>query len=179
MEYLWLVILVAIILKFIGRQPVGRQSRRYRPRGKFDLPRQNLPDNEEDVGYNEEEMPYAQKEIPYGRKESPPDNWSSCEPAERWREADIQVGQVGRDDGLIHAAAESGFAGNPQVPAAIGGPRSGKHVEPEESCSNNELFADGLNEQELIKGVVWSQILGSRAGIQGARRLGRHNTMMQ
>ncbi len=181
MEYLWLAILVAIILRAFGRQPIGRQPGRYKPRGKFDVPREDLP-------YNEKEMPYAEKELP-------PAGLSAGEPGDRRREFNEPPVPARRGGDSTHAGAEYGYAGRRQGP--IGVRRSGRSVEltkepsygsrrekpagerrqstgPSRELdrrrSGEELFEDGLGRQEVIKGMVWFQILGARGGVQASRR---------
>ncbi|MBP7331402.1 MAG: hypothetical protein BWY65_01556 [Firmicutes bacterium ADurb.Bin373] len=181
MEYLWLAILVAIILRAFGRQPIGRQPGRYKPRGKFDVPREGLP-------YNEKEMPYAEKEMP-------PAGFPAGEPGERRREFNVPPDPARRGGDLTHAGAEYGYAGRRQSPAGVrrsgrsgnltkelsyGSRQEGPAGERRQSTgpsrelnrrrSGEELFEDGLGRQEVIKGMVWSQILGPRGGIQASRR---------
>ena len=97
MEYLWLAILVAIILRAFGRQPIGRQPGRYKPRGKFDVPREGLP-------YNEKEMPYAEKEMP-------PAGFPAGEPGERRREFNVPPDPARRGGDLTHAGANTDMRG--------------------------------------------------------------------
>jgi hypothetical protein len=37
-------------------------------------------------------------------------------------------------------------------------------------CGGPELFDGGIGQREFIKGMVWSQILGPRGGIQASKR---------
>ena len=176
MEYFWLIILAFIIFRAIAGQP-----RRYEPRGKYDVPREDFP-------YKEEEMLYAEEELL-------PAGLSAGEPGERRQELNVPAGPAGRGGDLTHAGAESGYEGRRPGPSGVrrsgrggdltkrlsyesrqegpAGERrqsTGPRRELNRCRSGEELFEDGLSRQEVIKGIVWSQILGPRGGIQANRR---------
>ncbi|MDD4334958.1 MAG: hypothetical protein PHY77_05050 [Desulfotomaculaceae bacterium] len=138
---------------------IGRQPRRYEPRGKYDVPREGLPYYEKEMPYNENEMLYAEEEMPYSEEELPP--------------AGTESGYAGRRQGPTvvrgNLNKESSHESRPEGPVRERRQNTGSRQELHVICSDDELFADGLSRQEVIKGMVWSQVLGPRGGIQATR----------
>ncbi|NLJ77620.1 MAG: hypothetical protein GX325_10275 [Peptococcaceae bacterium] len=188
MEYFWLAIIVLIILRAIGVQ-----SRRYKSPGKVDLPREDLPHMERDYpqiegdfSYNEKDYPYSVRDPSYMEEdylyndEGLP---SSGDPA--WEtdgngqglSAQSAAEASGHDSDWAGKAGQKGrLTEEAMVPFAAGGDGEnivatggGGSAGSTEGGALQQL-AGGLNRQEVIKGMVWYQILGPRGGLQANRR---------
>ncbi|MFX4263455.1 hypothetical protein ACOBQJ_14820 [Pelotomaculum propionicicum] len=150
MKYIWLIIMVVIILR-----SVGRLMERSGYRGKFELPRKELPYDEDDLFL-----------------ESAP----AGEPGEGGSEADLPGFPAGRGGGgdLTAAGDVPRTVGMLKEPAGQSPPERGRDVgsrrELDGRCGAAELFEGGISQREFIKGMVWSQILGPRGGIQASKR---------
>lgn len=148
MEYIWLIIMVAIILR-----SVGRLMERSGYRGKFELPRKELPYDEDDLFL-----------------ESTP----SGEPGKSIPALSLPEYPAARGGDLTAAGDGSRTAGVQKGPAGQRPPERGGNIdtcrEPDDGLCGAELFGGGISQREFIKGMVWSQILGPRGGLQASKR---------
>lgn len=149
MEYIWLIIMVAIILR-----SVGRLMERSGYRGKFELPRKELPCDEDDL-----------------LLESTP----SGEPGESIPALSLPEYPAARGGDLTAAGDVTMTVGMQKEPAGQRPPERGRNIdtcrELDDGLCGAELFAGGISQREFIKGMVWSQILGPRGGLQASKRL--------
>ncbi len=148
MEYIWLIIIVAIILKNLGRL-----TERYGSRGKIDFPREEPPFDAEDLLL---------------------ESTSGGEPGESEPEPDLTAYPDGRG-GLVVVSNVSRNEERQEGPPVRRRPEHGWDTdtgrEPDYGrCGAAELFDGGISQREFIKGMVWSQILGPRGGIQASKR---------
>lgn len=147
MEYIWLIIIVAIILKNLGRL-----TERYGSRGKLDFPR--------------EEPPFDADEL---LLESTADG----KPGESEPDPDLTAYPDGRGS-LAVVSNVSRYEERQEGPPVRRRPERGRDTdtsrEPDDGSCGLELFESGIGQREFIKGMVWSQILGPRGGIQASKR---------
>lgn len=148
MEYIWLIIMVAIILR-----SVGRLMERSGYRGKFELPRKELPYDEDDLFL-----------------ESTP----SGEPGESIPALILPEYPAARG-GVTVAGNVSRYEGRQEETAVQRRHDRGGNIDAcreldDGRCGETELFEGGIGQREFIKGMVWSQILGPRGGIQASKR---------
>lgn len=148
MEYIWLIIIVVVILR-----SVGRLMERSGYRGKLELPRKELPYDEDDLFL---------ESIPAGA------------PGQSGPELKLREFPAGRGGDLTVAGDVPRTVGMQKEPAGQRPPGCGRNVgsrrELDGSCGAAELFDGGIGQREFIKGMVWSQILGPRGGIQASKR---------
>ncbi len=148
MKYIWLIIMLIVIVRSIALQ---RKRAGYR--GKLDAPRADLPFDEED---------FFLESSPVGvpGESGPGLNMPEC-PAGRGG-ALTTVSDVSRSEGRLEKSARERR------------PDCGKNIDSRQElhgCSGGtELFDGGIGQREFIKGMVWSQILGPRGGIQASKR---------
>lgn len=153
MEYIWLIIIVAIILKNLGRL-----MDRYGSRGKLDFPREELP-------FDADEL--LLESTPSGEMYESETEYDLPEyPAARGGELTVIIGDSGN---------EGRQEGRQEGPAGKRRPAhdrdTGTRREIGGHCGVEEMFDGGIGQGEFIKGMVWSQILGPRGGIQASKRL--------
>ncbi|NLI12413.1 MAG: hypothetical protein GX425_07270 [Peptococcaceae bacterium] len=151
MKYIWLVIMLMIIVRSIWLQ-----RKRAASRGKLDAPREDLSFDAEDLFF-----------------ESSP----ASEPCESGPELDLPEDPAGLGGDSTKVSNDSGYEGKLEKPARERRPdRCGNmdsRREPHGRCGGTELFDGGIGQREFIKGMVWSQILSPRGGIQASKRF-RH-----
>lgn len=147
MEYIWLIIMVVIILR-----SVGRLMERSGYRGKIEIPR---------------------KELPYGEDDLFLESTPAGEPGESKPELGLPEYPAGRGS-LAVVSNVSRYEGRQEGPPVRIRPERGGNIdtrrEHDGRCGAAELFDGGISQQEFIKGMVWSQILGPRGGIQASKR---------
>lgn len=147
MEYIWLIIIVAIILKNLGRL-----TERYGSRGKIDFPR--------------EEPPFDAEELLL-------ESTSDGEPGGSGPEPHLTAYPDGQGN-LAVVSSVPRYEGRQEGPPVRRRPERGRNTdtsrEPDDGRCGLELFEGGIGQREFIKGMVWSQILGPRGGIQTSKR---------
>lgn len=148
MKYIWLVLMGIIILR-----SVRLLMKRYESRGKSDAFLDELPFNSEDLFL-----------------ESTP----AGEPGESGPGLNLPEYPASRGGELTTVSNDSGHKGRQVKPAGERRAGRGKNIDSLQElygrCDGPELFDDGISQREFIKGMVWSQILGSRGGIQADKR---------
>lgn len=141
MEYIWLVFLLVIILR-----SVDLLMKRSDSRGKPGAPRD---DGAEDLFF--ESSPAA------GQGESR-------------LELNLPGYLTGRGGDLTTVSHDSGYKERREEPAGERRSGQGDKVDSRRELPGRfgeaELFEGGISRKEFVKGMVWSQILGSRGGIQ-------------
>lgn len=154
MENLWIIIIVALIIRSIvaksketGRRSDKLREEMLRARRKHNVPR-------EDPVFNEEGLVL----------ESAP----GFEPVENRPHPEWEEGFAGPAVVITKAGRQEIPGGERRpVPGDINTDSFRKY---DDSRGGEDLFEDGISRQEFIKGMVWSQILGPRGGIQASRR---------
>lgn len=148
MKYIWLVLMVIIILR-----SVELLMKRSESRGKFDAPRDDLP-------FNEEEL--LLESVPAG------------EPGESGPGLSLPEYPAMRGGDSTKVSNDSGYKGRQVETAGERRPDCGNNIDCRQElhgrCDGAELFDGGISQREFIKGMVWSQILGPRGGIQANKR---------
>ncbi len=126
--------------------------KRSESRGKLDAPRAELPFDKED---------FFLESSPVG------------EPGESGLGLNMPECPAGRGSGLTRVSNVSRTEGR-QEPAGEHRPDHGGNVDSRREihgrCGETELFDGGIGQREFMKGMVWSQILGPRGGIQASKR---------
>jgi len=129
------------------------QRKRVESRGTIDAPGADLPFDEED---------FFLESSPVGvpGESGPGLNMPEC--------------PAGRGGALTTVSNVSRSEGRPEKPARERRPDCGKNIDSRREIhgrsGGTELFDGGIGQREFIKGMVWSQILGPRGGIQANKR---------
>ena len=148
MKYIWLIIMLIMIVRSIVLQ-----RKRVESRGTIDAPREDPPFDAEELFL-----------------ESSP----ACEPGESGTELDLPEEQAGRGGDLTKVSNKPGSEGRREGPVGERLSERGSNIdscrELHGRCGGAELFDGGIGQREFIKGMVWSQILGPRGGIQASKR---------
>ncbi len=129
------------------------QRKRVESRGTIDAPREDPPFDAEELFL-----------------ESSP----AREPGESGTGLNLPEEQAGRGGDLTKVSSDSGYEGRQKKTARERISERGSNIdscrELHGRCGGAELFDGGIGQREFIKGMVWSQILGPRGGIQASKR---------